>query len=703
MLELMNELPELVYVADIDTYELLFANTAGKQKFGLENPEGQKCYRVLQGLDSPCPFCTNSKLSLDEVYTWEHTNPRVNSHYLLKDKLVEWGGKKARLEIAFDITQQINEKKALEFMLSAEHTVMECVRMLYGATDLTPVCMKVLERIGRFWMADRVYLFEIQSNKMYNTLEWCAPGVMPEKDTLQGLDVSLIDRWVPYFNRQECVVVEDLEDLRESEPQEYRALSQQNIHSLVVAPMEHEGILVGFLGVDNPCPDRIQNVAPLFHTLRYFLMSAFQHAKNEERLIRLSYYDQLTGLFNRNRFMHDMQEAGTVHHIGVAHIDVNGLKAINDKQGHAAGDSVLVECARRLSACLKNAGCYRIGGDEFVAIWRNIPEAEFEEAVLELKERFAATSGCPTAIGTIWAAQTKSLQQLISEASERMYQDKKKFYRLTLSSDRYRHYNDDVLGLTNPEFLQQEMENGKFLVYLQPKLRFQDRELAGAEALVRYKMEDGTIAAPNQFIPILEDARLIGKLDLHMFGRVCALIASWRKRGITPLPTAVNFSRYSLLEKGFSKRLEAVCDEYGVQKNWLEIEITESVEGVEGFDVKTCLRELRQCGFCVSIDDFGARYANFYLFASTRFDVLKVDKSLVDDVTTNQNVLLMLEAICTYCKKLQIETVAEGVETEEQFLLLRKLGFQQAQGYLFSRPLPAGEYETRFLAGKKIE
>lgn len=571
------------------------------------------------------------------------------------------------------------------------------MRELYAAKDFPAACESVLGRFGRYWQADRAYLFEIHGEKMSNTVEWCAQGVEPEKDVLQGLDAHLIDRWRPYFSRHECIVVENLEDLRGNGTKEYEQLSAQNIHSLVVAPLESEGRLVGYVGLDNPSLTKIHSVAPLLDTLRYFIMTAMRRAQNEERLMRLSYYDALTGLYNRNRFVQDIQPAGWVERVGMIHINVNGMKTINDRQGHAAGDGILTDCARRLQRAVENADYYRIGGDEFVAVCREVDQEDFDHSVLELKESLTAGGGFPAAVGARWLERCGNLQLLFSAASEEMYNDKRRYYRLTLSADRYRHYNDDVLGLSKPETLKKELAAGNFLVYYQPKMLFSNRTLAGAEALVRYRLENGTIVSPQQFIPILEDTRLIQRVDFYVLETVCGQIAAWQKAGLSPMHVAVNFSRYSLMERNFTERLSEICAHSGVDKAYLEIEITESVEGMEGFDVKQRLEQIRAAGFSVSIDDFGARYANMYLFASTRFDVLKLDKSLVDDVAVNDNVLMMLEELGRYCERLHITTVAEGVETEEQFARLHEIGICQAQGYLFSRPIPAKEYEEKFL------
>ena len=246
------------------------------------------------------------------------------------------------------------------------------------------------------------------------------------------------------------------------------------------------------------------------------------------------------------------------------------------------------------------------------------------------------------------------------------------------------------------------MKEGRFVVYLQPKVSFFDRSVRGAEALVRYRSEDGTIIAPAQFLPVLEDARLIGLLDFFVFDLVCAKLSEWIREGRLTMPIAVNFSRYTLAEPNFLARLKAVFDKHGIDKNLVVIEITESVKGVEEINLLTLIDSIREEGFAISIDDFGIDYANLSLFACASFDELKVGKSLVDDIAANQKIQMVIESIVDICRRMDIRVVAEGVETEDQFGILMRSGCEQAQGYLFSEPIPIQEYEERFLTFRSL-
>lgn len=700
MFNLMNKISELIYVADVDTYELLYANNVGKELFHIDDYKGKKCYEVLQGYDAPCPFCTNHFLEKEKSYTWEYTNPLVDRHYLLKDRLIDWDGRRARMEIAVDITETEEEKQTLKSALDTEKMMMECVRKLYQETDLNRAVSHMLRQLGEFLSAERAYVFAIQGDRMSNTYEWCAPSVEPQIKYLQDMDTSLLENWLPSFLKHECVIREDIEQIRESSPEEYAVLSSQGIKSLVAAPLEVGGRLSGYFGVDNPPVEKIQNVTVLLHTLRYFLMSTIQRIEDEEMLKKLSFQDTLTGLYNRNRYMQDLKLLeGQQCSLGVVYLDINGLKDVNDRSGHAEGDELLTECAAMMNQSFPEADKYRIGGDEFLILCKDSSEKEFLSRVKTLKGRLGLETQCRAAIGYQWAllSQGVTAETLVSAADASMYEDKKQFYHANSPSNRYRHHNDDLLRLTNPEFLEEELAAGRFLVYLQPKVSFFDRSPVGAEALVRYQAQDKLILPPGQFLPLLEKARLISKIDFFVFRFACGKIQEWLAKGRKTVPLSVNFSRYTLMEQDALQRLNSICEEYAVQKKWLEIEITETVGMAEQRHISGLVTELREAGFTVSMDDFGTNYANLTLLTSIDFDVLKVDKSLVSEIATNPKAQSVIRAIVEICKKSGIKIIAEGIETEEQFHVLKQMGLGEAQGFLFSRPVSAVEYEEKYM------
>ncbi|WP_195267666.1 diguanylate cyclase [Eubacterium sp. 1001713B170207_170306_E7] len=439
----LDELPELMYISDLETYDLLFINKAGRDTFNFKDTERKKCYEVLQGLDAPCPFCSTPMLKPEEYYNWEHTNPVTGKHYLLKDRLIEWEGRSARFEIAFDLTEAMKEKQNLKNMLETEQVIVECIRDLYQNHDLTQAIPLFLERVGNFIQADRSYIFDLRGDYFKNTYEWCADGVVPEQENLQNIPNAYIDRWLKAFEEQECMVVEDCETIKSIAPDEYELLAAQSIERFVVVPLERDGELYACVGVDNPPLEMMQNATSILQTLRYFLMLAIRRTEDEAELAKLSYYDTLTSFYNRNRYIQDLEAFASYEGpVGVVFLDVNGLKAVNDQYGHGKGDQLLEECARCIREGFGESNFYRVGGDEFVVLSTGDSEAVFLERTERLRAYFDRVSCISAAIGACWTRQGAGIDAAVAAADERMYADKQAFYHEHQLSKRYRYMND---------------------------------------------------------------------------------------------------------------------------------------------------------------------------------------------------------------------------------------------------------------------
>ena len=417
--------------------------------------------------------------------------------------------------------------------------------------------------------------------------------------------------------------------------------------------MEQNGELAGYLGVDNPPPDKIINIASLLQTLCYFVSLALQHAESQKKLSYLSYHDNSTTFYNRNRYIKDTQKLFNMDtSLGIIYLDVN------DQFGHEVGDALLVECARRMKMVFKKADFYRIGGDEFIIIiCQSIKKESFEKRVKELSESFSKKPVCQVAIGTQWTNAVGNINEMIAEADARMYENKKEFYHKHMISRRYRHHSDEMLHLTNIDYLESEIENGHFVVYLQPKILCEDRSCVGAEALIRYCDNAGTL-----------------------------------------IPLSINFSIESLRGKSFVERILETCKKYQIPTKYIEIEITERVHDEKNFEIKTVISKLRSAGFIVAIDDFGTEYANLALLSDAEFDILKLDKSLISNVALNPRTKIIMEYISKICHRLGVDMIAEGIESEEQFFTLCSYGVETVQGYLFSKPLAINVFEEKYLS-----
>lgn len=700
-LSLLNEISELVYVSDPETYELLFVNQTGCQTLHLENYKHKKCYEVLQGKTSPCEFCTNDRLCDDNFYTWEFTNPSIGRHFLLKDKIIQWRGKTARMEIAFDITERELQKQELKNMLDVQTLITNCVRMLYSVDDLDQTINAVLTQIGEFLVSDRAYVFEIKDELMNNTHEWTAPGISPQLEKLQQLDLSLISDWLPFFEKNDCIIIDDVEQLQKTNPAAYATLHAQEITSLIAAPIFLDNKLAGYIGIDNYDSEKIKNSSYLLLSMSIFLSYAIRHRNHVDMLHRLSYHDLLTNALNRNAFMDVLSQfrPGQYASAGIIYIDINGMKEINDFYGHHQGDKILITTVAKVFNLFKPDELFRIGGDEFVIITYDLTETDFYEKFNLLRNIFCEKTNLPFSIatGSCWVKSPSDLNSLLQQADSAMYTDKKKFYYGKEKTSRYRHNLDDILNLANYSALQEALTAGQFCIYFQPKISLDTEEFIGSEALIRYINQAGEIIAPNNFIPILEEARLIKMLDLYVFEEVCKQINIWKERKLRVKPVSINLSRSTLSYHFLADQLLALITKHNIDISLLELEVTETAEVDNQLVFSQALEKLKEYGFSISIDDFGVRNASLSLFTTINFDILKLDRSLVKTLAQNQKARILIRSLAVICSDLGIKLIAEGVETLEQLDILKELRCNEVQGYLFSKPLPLNDFENKYL------
>lgn len=298
----LDAMDEVIYVSDLETYELYYLNPAGRRLTGVSDYQGQKCYKVLQGRTDPCDFCTNHCLRRDSFYVWERENKVLNGYFMLKDKLIPWRGKMARLEIAIDVSEHEMVSQKVREKLDFAQSVLACAQVLVEEQDMEQATLHMLQLVGEFYQADRAYIFEpdeAQGSVWSNTYEWNRTGVASEQENLQKLPVYLLRRWLDLFAEGESVVISDVEDLRESEPDEWGVLRPQGIRRLLASPIWQDQVLTGFLGVDNP--RHCIGDDALMRMLTMFLKSRFRHNETKERLgelLNLHYRDVLknTGL-----------------------------------------------------------------------------------------------------------------------------------------------------------------------------------------------------------------------------------------------------------------------------------------------------------------------------------------------------------------------------------------------------------------------
>lgn len=434
-----QNLDEFVYASDIETNELVYLNRKAMDTFGLKSIDeikGRKCYEVLQGSNLPCALCTNNQLSVGNYVEWSYYNHVIDRHLMVKDTMVgdPDTGKKYRIGITIDVTGHTTKETAQDDILKIyqkmEMLVNKGMKEAISAETPDESIDIILEHMGKALCGERTYVFEQNQNGGDdNTYEWCAPGVHPEKENLQNLPPEVCAKWYCCFENGKDIMIQDLEEIKESDPLQYENLKRQGIHSLVVIPLYDNGKVIAFYGVDNPPPIFLEYSHDILQIAAAFLISCLKRRKLLAKLMELSYKDALTGIGNRFAMTNYIRQMDRKQSVAVVYCDVTGLKQVNDTQGHEAGDTLIRNACESLKQVFDGYGLFRIGGDELMVICPNITHATADDRVAQLKETMKDYS-VNLAVGMVWLEEMGvSLERSVMEAEKRMYEDKAEYYK----------------------------------------------------------------------------------------------------------------------------------------------------------------------------------------------------------------------------------------------------------------------------------
>jgi diguanylate cyclase (GGDEF)-like protein/PAS domain S-box-containing protein len=416
-------------------------------------------------------------------------------------------------------------------------------------------------------------------------------------------------------------------------------------------------------------------------------------------------HDFLTGLPNRMLLNDRISQAIVLaprhnKHVAVLFLDLDGFKHINDSLGHPVGDKLLQSIATRLVDCVRASDTVsRQGGDEFVVL---LSEVELsEDAAITARRMLHAVSRphsidqhdlhVTTSIGvSVYPEDGLDAETLIKNADTAMYQAKEsgrqsfQFFKPAMNARAVERQSIE-------EGLHRALERQEFVLYYQPKVDLTTGAITGAEALIRWIHPTRGLIPPMDFIPIAEDCGLILSIGAWALRKACAQSRAWTKAGLPDVTMAVNVSAIEFRDKNFLNRLFEVINETGLDPRLLELELTESVLMKHAASTAVILQSLREAGIRLAVDDFGTGYSSLSYLRKFPVDAVKIDQSFIRQISADDDTTIV-KAVIGMARGLKLRVIAEGVETPEELAFLRAYRCDEAQGYYFSRPVPARQF-----------
>ncbi len=503
-----------------------------------------------------------------------------------------------------------------------------------------------------------------------------------EKDRF---DVILLDLHLPDGSGLECV-----DTIQSADP---------SIPIVVLSGQNDEEFALSILtmGVQDYLVKWESETRSMLRTIRY----AVERKRSELRLNYLAQYDPLTEIPNRQYFQDQLERATArarreAKKIALMFLDLDQFKVVNDTLGHKAGDDLLREMAKRLRKCIRGGDVVaRLGGDEFAVLLEGLGGALEAEVVAKgilnvVAEPFNVDGReiqVTTSIGiTVYPNDNSNVETLVKNADIAMYQAKEK------GRNNFKFFTEDMhRELMEYHDLEQDIRDAisreAFSIVYQPKVNLVSRKLEGLEALLRWNCPDRGAVSPAEFIPIAEQSGHIVPLGYWVFNEVCRTINRWQAAGMPVVPVSVNVSARQFEKPEFFKRVSEILRRHAIEPGLVEIELTEGMLMRDIDNAQRILQQLKNIGVRVSIDDFGTGHSCLNYLRRFPIDVLKIDKSFIDDVDGTEDSAIIIEAIISLAKSLHLDTVAEGVENRQQLNFLVERGCVVAQGFLFGQPL----------------
>ena len=486
------------------------------------------------------------------------------------------------------------------------------------------------------------------------------------------------------------------------------SISEDEINDIIISHTSHveKGDLIDFF-YSHPIESIIGATAIFLLVLCLLIYLYILRSRHAHKMEEMLYNDSLTGLYNQVGFekragelIRDNKDKAFV----VVDFDINAFETLNAYFGYDTGDQILMRIATALQdECGMDEVCGRISADRFVCLWVSQGVETVTARIYRFNEEVRLLSNDTSILLSYGFYEVTDRTQLVSSMVDKALTAKR---RIKGKHDRFVEQYDERLHrqmLAENEMvthMTSALENGEFIPFYQPKYDIQTETVVGAEALVRWRRMDGTFVSPIRFISLFEKNGLIVQLDLYMLKRTCCLLRSLLDDGQTPVPVSVNFSRVHLYDKEFVEKLTEIVASYHIPPQLIQIEVTESSVSESTVDIDSIFASLHRAGFSIAVDDFGSGESSLGMLKDLPVDVVKLDRSFLDDNCKTDNGRYILEGILYAMNKMNVVTLAEGVETAEQLNFLMQCGCDEVQGYYFAKPMGEDDFVRLLKEGK---
>lgn len=578
---------------------------------------------------------------------------------------------------------------------------------------------KWITRSGELFDLTRVCVcyFDEDKKRLCCTQEWCGETVASEKERRQNFPVAKAPAWINTILANQ--VVHRFNQADSAPGKAKRMTAGDSCQAIDIAiPIACSGDVLGFIAfhLNTTRTELNKQYANLFEIIANILADAMLKMDKEKEIMHQAHYDQLTGLPNRllfrDKLKHEILSARKNEKlIGVAFLDIDSFKTINDSIGHESGDKLLIQVGEKLCRSIKktDAVC-RYEGDEFLLMLNNIEKEKdilkignrivnlFKHAFIVDGQEFYISANLGLAI---YPTDGETAAELIKNADIAMYKSKEKgknqYVLCSPAIKEEAHFKTQLTG-----HLYHALEREELQLYYQPQICLQSGKIVGVEALLRWLHPELQMIPPQMIIPLAEQTGLINPIGEWVLETACRQNKVWQEMGLPPVRMAVNISATQFRNPGLTNHLKKLLKETDLKPRYLELELTENIAINQADGIVAILERLKKLGVFISIDDFGTEYPSLSRLKTLPIDQLKIDKQFIDGVVDDEKDQTIVTAIILLAKNLGLNVISEGVETAEQLAFLKERQCDLVQGFYYHRPMPAEELQKILQQQKNI-
>ena len=698
---------DFLMVINKNTMEVLDVFTSKK----CENPEkfkafkGKKCYEVFSGGEKRCEGC-KSNFCNRKTYSFKMADFKENGTKY-DERLVygDYNGEECLIAAFCEIGQKYTENDALKRAVDAQNLISHCLNGDYDPVkNANEYFKREIETLCWFFGAEKGYIL-----CMDKKTETASYNIPKEETRRFRVDMSAYaaKHWRPKLEKNVLVYVDDVNDLDPRDERAVEYFNKNKIKNVSIAPI-WDGIKVyGYICLEN-ISTRMQDISMLCGVAEQYV-DVMRRLDEKQSIYNQMYYDETTGYLNYEGFKKKVSEIEIYTdetNFALCAWDIRKFKYINEVYGYETGDKILKEVAdafaRRLSGLV--ALC-RISGDKFCALCTYEDSDELKESLEQINEsvsnyftmNYNGIYRLKMAIGVYLTDKTDTIEidEMLNNATIAENDAKSEVNTcIKLYDEKMREKTERDIRISGE--MENAIQKSEFELYLQPQVYIggseKEKSYLRAEVLCRWFKDGKIYSSPAEFIPIFEENGRIMELDLYMLRHACELIRVFKQNEKLNVRLAVNISRNTLVSSSFIEEYDSIIKEYKIEENELELEFTEGI-AVTDFDKFYDVLELLKSRGCIcAMDDFGSDYSSLNVLHKLPIDILKLDKKFFEASADEKRHKTIVENTIRMAKELDMLTIAEGIENEEQVDELMDTECDYIQGYVYARPMPVEEY-----------